>query len=871
MTVAPDRLLVLLYHHTHWDREWWATFQDFRFRLVQTVDRLLEALEARPEFASFMLDGQDIVLEDYLEVRPENRERLLGLIRAGRIQVGPWYVLADQFLTSGESAIRNLWLGERVARRLGVENARVGYLPDQFGHAGQMPQILSGFGIDSAVVWRGFGGPPPEMRSEFWWEAPDGSRVLGIYLAREYHRRHYTPEDTVERLREFVDFMRPYATAAVILEPYGGDHLPVDVVLADHVESFAEALHDEGVDYRIGSLADYVQLARAGEPELGVIWRGEARAYGRNANLLPGVLSSRLYLKQANRDAQSQLERCAEPLQALDWMLGGPYEQEYLWTAWKHLLPNHAHDSICGCSIDQVHREMLPRFAQAQQVGELLATTALERLAARIAGEVPSGAEPVVVFNPHNWSRTDAVSVLMNPDLGIEPGSWVLRDPAGAEVPFQVRPESRLQRYWRDDWTEVTFVARDLPGLAWRQYVLERRGTPSPQGRVGAGLEGVLENEHLKVEVDQSDGTLTVSDKTTGMTWSGLNGLRDVGDRGDTYNHDRPPGDEPLVFGGSPALVWLERGPARSTLRVTRQWSLPAALTADRSTRAADQVPFTVHSDISLSAGAHRVDIRTHLLNTARDHRLQATFPLGAPATTSAAESMFEVVERPTARPTFDSRVGEPAVDEHPQQAFCSTSDGRRGLTIANRGLPEFACAPDGVVAVTLLRAVGWLSRPDLQSRAGDAGPAIPTPEAQVLGPVEARYSIIPHAGTWDQAHAHLEAHAFNAGLPAVAANPQGLPLPLLDEVVRELPAEGVLVAVTGAVVVTAVKRAEDSDQLLVRVLNHSPRPVRTAVRPRRTWAAARLLNLREEVLEELQEPEVTLRPWQLATFGFTF
>jgi mannosylglycerate hydrolase len=869
VTRARDRLLVLVYHHTHWDREWWATFQDFRFRLVQTIDRLLDALEARPEFTSFMLDGQDIVLEDYLEIRPQNRERLVSLVQAGRLHVGPWYVLADQFLTSGEATIRNLWLGERVARGLGVENARVGYLPDQFGHAGQMPQILSGFGIDSAVVWRGFGGPAPEMRSEFWWEAPDGSRVLGVYLAREYHRRHHTPEDTAERLREFVEYMRPYATAAVILEPYGGDHLPVDAALADHVKSVAEALRDAGIDYRIGSLTEYVQLARIGEPDLGVTWKGEGRAYGRQANLLPGVLSARLYLKQANRDAQSQLERYAEPLQALDWMLGGRYEAEYLWTAWKHLLPNHAHDSICGCSIDQVHREMLPRFAEAQQVGELLALTALERLAARIAGEGAPGAEPVIVFNPLNWPRTEAVSVLMNPDLDIEPGSWALYDPAGSVVPFQVRPAARLQRYWRDDWTEVTFTARDLPGLGWRQYRLERRETPSPQG--GEGRGGVLENEHLRVDVDQADGTLTVTDKATGLTWSGLNGLWDVGDRGDSYNHDLPPGDQPLVFADAPALEWLERGPARSTLRVTRDWSLPSGLTADRSARAADQVPLAVHSDISLSAGARRVDIRTHFLNAARDHRLQATFPLGAPAATSAAESMFEVVQRPTLRPRFETEVGEPAVDEHPQQGFCSASDGRRGLTIANRGLPEFSCSPDGVLAVTLLRAVGWLSRADLRSRAGEAGPAIPTPEAQVLGPVEARYSIAPHAGTWERARSHLDAHAFNADVLAVAANPQGLPLPFHEELTRGLPAEGVLVEVTGAVVVTAVKRAEDSDQLLVRVLNESPQPVRVGVRPRRPWVAARLLNLREEVLEELKEPELTLRPWQLATFAFAF
>ena len=822
---------------------------------MRTVDSLLDVLEARPEFASFMLDGQNIVLEDYLEVRPENRERLVRLVRAGRVQVGPWYVLADQFLTSGEAAVRNLWLGERVARRLGVQNSRVGYLPDQFGHAGQMPQVLAGFGIDSAVVWRGFGGKPPEMRSEFWWESPDGGRVLGVYLAREYARRHYAPGDTAERLREFVEYMRPYATAAVILEPYGGDHLPVDATLADRVRSFSAAVGEAGIDYRIGSLAEYVELARAGAPALDVTWTGEARAFGRGANVLPGVLSARLYLKQANRDVQSQLERYAEPLQALAWMLGGGYEHEYLWTAWRLLIANHAHDSICGCSIDEVHREMLPRFAQARQIGELLAESALEDIAARLAA--PAEGEPVVVFNPLNWTRTEAVSVLMNPDLGIEPDSWVLRDPSGAEVPFQVRPAERLLRYWRHDWTEVTFLASDLPSLSWRQYVLTRE-SPSPRGRDGVGED--LENERLSVSVEPG-GTLRVVDKASGHAYSGLNGLRDVGDRGDTYNHDRPPGDEPLVYDGGCTTEWIERGPVRSTLRVTREWSLPAGLTDDRSARTRERVRLVVRSDVSLAAGSRRVDIRTHFHNPARDHRLQATFPTGVPASHSSAEGMFEIIERPTQLPPPVPCAGEPAVDEQPQQSFCSAG----GLTIANRGLPEYSCSPDGVLAVTLLRAVGWLSRADLRSRAGDAGPSLPVPGAQMLGPVEARYSIVPAAS------ALRDALAFNAELLAVPGKPQGLPLPASVDRPRDLPAEGVLVEVAGELVVTAIKRAEDSDRLVVRVLNQGPRPQEVKVRPRRPWSAVSLVNLREEPVEALAEPELTLPPWRLATFAFEF
>jgi mannosylglycerate hydrolase len=229
------------------------------------------------------------------------------------------------------------------------------------------------------------------------------------------------------------------------------------------------------------------------------------------------------------------------------------------------------------------------------------------------------------------------------------------------------------------------------------------------------------------------------------------------------------------------------------------------------------------------------------------------------------------VVTRPAALPADQSGVPEPAVDEHPQQAFCSASDGVRGLTIANRGLPEYSCTPDGVLAVTLLRAVGWLSRPDLASRAGDAGPSLAVPEAQVLGPVEARYSVIPHPGSWESAGSHHEAHAFNADLLAVPLRPQGLPLPERDQVPASLPPEGVLVEVSGQVLVTAVARAHDSERLLVRVLNASSAPVRARVQPLRPARAVHLVDLRETELAELTTSETELRPWQLATFAFSF
>ncbi len=946
---------VIMYHHTHWDREWWTTFENFRFRLVNIVDKLLENLDNDPAF-SFTLDGQTIVLKDYFEVRPENRDRLLGYIRAGRVFVGPWHILPDEFLVSGEAHIRNLWLGERTARQFGVRNSTVGYLPDQFGHAAQMPQILQGFGIDSAVVWRGFGAPPwgheepgtgyvgadgylfpplynaeqypDRMQSEFRWQSPDGSWVMGVYLPMEYYRGHYkefpgdpeaTYEATVGRARKTVAHYKEFATTRFLLEPMGGDHLPTDERLPRIIRQINEGLKGDNIEYRLGSLEEFVRAVKSENPDFKVTWKGEGRAFGRKAHILPGVLSARLYLKQYNRDCQAALERYAEPLQALNWLLGGKYEEHFLWHSWERLIQNHPHDSICGCSVDQVHREMITRFDESKQVADLLAYTAQEDIAARIdMSFVPEGAQPFVVFNPLSWTRTDEVKVHMNTAFGIEPLTWVLRDSDGNEVPFQVRgAEALVDKYERFGWlnappgkyvdksanevTEVFFTASGVPGVGYKTYYLAPRERRLPvrirnytvEGVVArekgaaetTGLRfgpGLLENEFLKVEVSTVDGSLTVTDKETGALYSGLNAFEDGGDAGDTYNYAWPMGDQVLSTRNvQPRLSWVEYGANRATLRVTWPWSLPAELTEDRESRSPSYVPFELHSDITLLPGVKRVDVKAHFNNTAKDHRLQALFPFGAKVEKSSAESHFSVVDRPTGLPVGERGSAEPAVHEHPQMAFVSVTDGARGLTIANKGLPEFSVSDDetGTIRLTVLRAVGWLSREDFLVRIGGAGPTSRTPEAQMLGPVVAEYSIIPHAGSWEAAKAYKQAHDFNAPLNAVPLVTQKAPMrahyPVYE---KSLAPVGSLVAVEGDLLLSALKKAEDRDALVIRFVNEGTAAAHAKVKPIRKPVKAYLVNLREEPVAGGDLPvaadgsvTVPAKAWQIVTLALEF
>ena len=368
---------MFLVPHTHWDREWYRPFQSFRISLVDVVDEVLELLEADTRMR-FTLDGQLATVDDYVEIRPEGEERIRALVLDGRLAIGPWLTLMDEFLVSGESIFRNLETGLARAEQLGGA-MRIGYLPDQFGHVAQMPQILRAFGIDQAVVWRGV---PAAIDSHlFEWEAPDGSVVRAEYLPEGYGNAADLQFDTLaERLQ-------PWFGTEPTLGMVGTDHMPPVRDLPDRAPAGAT----------IGTLADYfsenTKWLRATR------WQGELRSAAR-ANLLPNVVSTRIDLKQACARAERALERYAEPLQAL---YGGEWPEELLRVAWRRVLENGAHDSICACSADEVSAQVHTRYAEAEQIGVELARRA-----------IPSGDVDLVV-NPSPFERTEVVELEAGP------------------------------------------------------------------------------------------------------------------------------------------------------------------------------------------------------------------------------------------------------------------------------------------------------------------------------------------------------------------------------------------------------------------------------------------------------------------------
>ncbi len=966
-----------LVSHTHWDREWYLTFQQFRMKLVHLIDGLLDILDRDPVYKHFMLDGQTIVLDDYLAVRPEREEALRKYIQQGRILVGPWHILPDEFLVSAEATIRNLLQGDRTCRRFGPK-MRIGYIPDPFGHIGQMPQILNQFGISYAAFRRGLSDEPCEV----WWESPDGSRVLTSYLREGYDNAASLPTSERERfiseVRRLRDNLLPHTHADDLLLLQGTDHMepPPDTPQAI---AFAEGKLD-GDRLVHSTLQEYMSALQVASRRYQFpVIRGELRD-SRRHHLLPGVLSTRMWIKQQNNACETLLEKWAEPFSSLArWGLHSLPPSSLVRTsglvreAWQLLMQNHPHDSICGCSIDQVHEEMRTRFAQAAQIGEEVTRQSLEAIAEAVDthGKPDTAGLAVVVFNPWSMEVSDVASVTL--ELPLTWSGFDLIDGEGNILPYQLQglgsreivnltlsprelqsslgqihegraagltvQEVRMERQgsrvtieaFMDDggepnlgaWnrcldelkqfmanpeitafvvhmryvaaTRLIFTAEHIPGLGYRTFWVRPKDQTAAPIRINPLLQVVMplgtrlaasapgqalirrlgnrsaaksppriENEFLAVTVHK-DGTLSLEDKASGAVYSGLNQFLDGGDCGDEYNY-APPAEDLFV---RPRLVHVDcrRGPVEQTLELRLEMKTPICLAQGRKSRSKQYARVPILTRIRLMKGIARVDIQTEVDNRARDHRLRVHFPAPFAAYSISSDGHFEVVRRPLGLPAYDATWIEQPRPEVPQRAFTDISDGRLGLMIANRGLPEVEVlknrAGHSEIALTLLRCIGWLSRDDFSTRRGHAGPMLATPLAQMPGRWTFDYAVIPHPFDWQSAW--QRAYAFQAPLRAAAASLHSGDLPSQHSLVSIEPAEFIL---------SAVKETEDGQGWLVRGYNLGSEPLEGCITPGLESAHAEQVNLAEEKMEELRpnsDRSITLRvlPHKIASVLF--
>ena len=831
MSASRERALIV--SHTHWDREWYKTAEAFRMALVPLIDELLD----RDDDAPFLLDGQAIVLEDYLSWRPERRADLARALGNRSLDAGPWYVLGDNLIPGGEALVRNLLAGRSVLRSLRTSAPSVLYCPDSFGHPAAGPLLAAGFGLDLAVVWRGYGGR--------WWPAGDSARwqheslveVLLHHLPPSgYEAGSSLPPDETGAARRWKELHATLANRSrtgVLLILNGADHHAIQQGLVEARASLGAAAAPVPVEP--ASLSAFAGEVRERSAALSLpVVAGELRASPDYTWSLQGTLGARAAQKRDNAALERLLVREVEPWIALDAWRSGPSHAFATRALWRLLLASHPHDTLCGCSVDDVASAMTDRMRRADRAARELRRTVFAG-----PGGAPEGdGQVVLMVNPAPRSRGGVVEATIDVMLAavpVGPGSHTLTSVANEApalavgsptLPFQeldrrrtfVRDESP-RRYPRNALVEqrrALFWFSEMPPFGVQALPV----APEAQQRSPHFVrvaKGRVRNNAVSVWAEREHGLCMEAD---GRTIQDFIGLETEGERGDLYTHSALPGTRQR------ARLLRSRvamgGPLRGELVVT--WRVPVAArevqsaTGELIRHAAQELNVTTR--VQLDAARPWVRVIVEGSNDARDMRLRVVFRTGVASDGHFADAAFGRVYRSSREsaslPGDVERIPRTA-PFHRYVSLCDAATGR-GATLISDGLAEYEATEQGDIAVTLLRSVGELSRNDLPERPGHAGWPAMTPLAQCEGPFTASFALMLHGLLTEDAIVAVDNAAEDFLVPLTAWTPAGGAS--ADLMVRGLALDG------RGLRFESCKEPEEGRGLVVRCTNVLNRPV---------------------------------------------
>lgn len=885
---------VHLLAHTHWDREWYHPAERFRARLVAMVDALLA--RAPGDMAPFLLDGQAVVLSDYLAVRPDQTAALAAALRSGQLEAGPWYVLADNLMPSGEAIVRNLEAGRRLLQRLGASPPPVMYCPDTFGHPAALPAIAAGFGYDVAVVWRGFGGASFPATDTAWWVAAGGETVLLYHLPPDgYEYGSALPVTALaadDRWRAIRAVLSARNRTGHALLTVGADHHAPSPTLGASVALLADCARRDGATVTRVSLGEAAAAllrgarARTSLPTV----HGELRdSYGYTWTL-QGSFATRAAQKRRNARLERVLLRDVEVWQVLAWLHGGAAARAVADDgsltlaqlpaltdrAWETLLLTHPHDTLCGCSTDAVAQAMDARQLEVASVVPELRDAAIalamrnDRVAARAEAIV---AHPTTVIrNRCAYPRGGVAEIRLLETLGdvrVGPGSGNTEtrplhafggrpDVEGCLVqsgPSRVRHVRREspQHYPDDDLVREHRVVAWVPVVPAAGIIVlgaqsqeadaaadRSDAPPSPVTleqvdgavrmhngtlRVVASRDGVRivsrgarqrrDEEHDDERDDEHDD---IHERTTSLT------LVTQADAGDSYTASRRGEEELLELHAVHAGA---RGPLRASIRLHWRWA-----------RGSEHI--RVETELLLDAGADHVRCDMRGWNGRHDHRLQFRWHTDVGEGNEQVNVLADAAFGPVDRSTRPAPIGHAIPPESPASTmplhrWLSVYAADRGATVISDGLAEGEVG-DGWIGVTLVRAIGELSRPSLPERPGHAGWPCPIPRAQSRGRFLARLGLVMHGPQDERSLVHIEGISDALLVPLVGESHRDRTVRPQQLVGPELRGDGLIAS--------ALRLDDATGHVTLRAVNITERPVRGAWRlpaGRFAWRQTRL------------------------------
>jgi alpha-mannosidase len=879
---------IFYFASTHWDREWYRSFQGFRYRLVKTTNGIIDTLIKDEEFHSFIFDGQTVVLEDYCEIEPDKRECVRQLVKEGRLKIGPWYVMPDEFLVSGESLIRNLMLGHKTASEFGGEAMKYGYICDIFGHIAQMPQIFNGFNIKGALLGRGTNYHTTDMH--FRWQALDGSECITFKVPENCGYGSFwldvwlpyilgedlSLDSLVSRAVNYIDSELERSNAPFIVLMDGMDHEAIHELAPYLVEKLKEHYGCPVVFEALDSMVLELEKSK----DTLSLRRGElndtAKEVVEHNMLITHTLSSRYDLKKANDETQILIEKWAEPYAALANLRGYNLQKTYIDKAYNYLIKNHPHDSICGCSIDEVHSDMHYRFRQAKAICTEVINDAMYSELSNTARKNDSSEYVLSLFNSMPFDREEVVTAKVNFKMEYKnrfaeqapqefKNAFMLIDHSGREIPYTLVDVYRGEyvnvldsNYCQKvDSHTITFKA-DMKAFSKTEYKLVPSKKPTRYlGRLSTGYN-TGENKYIRMSINDN-GTIDIYDKATGRNYSNLLSYVSDGEIGDGWFHVNPTADRAISSTGFPSSI--ERvydGQDSVCFRVTTYMRLPEGVNNNTQhwLRSEATKELKIITYLTLTSTSKFVEVKTQVLNNIKDHRLRLCVPTGINSEHYSVSQAFGFVERKVGidYSTSDWKEHEKYEKQFENIVYKRIKDGSGIAFISTYGLHECGALDDerGSLIITLYRS---FSKTFLTN--GE-------PDGQLLKPLEFSYRIIPLSEEDKVAELIRIKDSLQAGIryDSFAA----------DESYEIKESQSYFTLEGSEVIMSILKlpEAKEKSTVIARFVSYSNKPSTAVFACWKPILEAYETNMLEEVIAPLavedKEIKMSFRPWEIKT-----
>ena len=737
--------------HTHWDREWHKTYQENRVRLIPFMDDLLKQIHAKDDFV-FTLDGQTSLIEDYLEVKPENKETLIRAFGTGRLIPGPWYVQPDTFIPSFESLVRNLLISKRIAKPFAPQ-LNTGYLPDSFGQSSVVPPLLKGFGMDTALIYRGVSDEDTK-HNEFIWKGIDESSVTTVWMPKGYGNGMFLSTDLEKSEKEIktnLDLLHKRSVSDNLLLMSGSDQCFAKSHLIDAKDKLNE--HYKEHTFSLTSIDRYMESISQYKDKLDTL-EGELRK-GQFSRVHASIAGTRGDIKKENHDMERLYESVLEPLNALMVLNGEKDNRDIIQKGWKYIVENHAHDSICTVCTDTVHKEMRMRIEYARQIANTIIDNHTDKLHVIIKYD-EHGGRPVIVFN-----GTLAKGVVpIETTVYTKEKSFDVYNKSGDALSFDILHQTTINL--KDTKVSLSPIPDDhyyktsintlveVDGIGYHTLYIKEGTAPSKEARSMIKEYG-LQNERVAV-VFKDDGLIDIKDMETGTLYEDQLEFIDGGNAGDEYDYS-PPKEDSLVSSMNQltSKKIIKDTPLEAVVELTHSLEVPVTTGLEKRSDAMRELK--LKTEVSLYKDSNHVAFKTTVDNAAYNHRLQVRFKTNSPETTHISDTQLGPIERENVFEETEKSMKEgwseryyPVFNQHRYTGF-KKSDAP--FFVLNKGIPQYDIVQTKThtnLDITLLSAVGMMGNENLPYRPGRrSGAVCETPDAQMQGKYTLEYAFVPY------------------------------------------------------------------------------------------------------------------------------